>query len=59
MADDKRKGNLLAFIVIGSGIVTIGISIRNWGLMGAGLVFIIIGVVSVVSARKGEGGRED
>jgi hypothetical protein len=42
----------VAFIIIGLGMVTVGISTETWGLMGAGVVFIVIGAVSVVQSRR-------
>jgi predicted benzoate:H+ symporter BenE len=60
MARSKRKPNLIAFIVIGCGLVAVGISTENWGLLGAGVLFIIIGVASVVKAkREGEADNSD
>jgi len=58
MGEQKRKGNLTAFIVIGLGLVAVGIATENYGLMGAGVLFIIIGVTDVVKKRKG-GGESD
>ena len=52
MAEKKRKPNLIAFIIIGAGMVAVGISTDNWGLLGGGVVFIIIGAASVVKARR-------
>ena len=52
MAKKKRKPNLIAFIVIGAGMVAVGISTDNWGLLGGGVVFIIIGAASVVQAKQ-------
>ncbi len=60
MAEKKRKPNLIAFIVIGAGMVAVGISTDNWGLLGGGVVFIIIGAASVVKAkREGETDNSD
>lgn len=52
MAKRKRKPNLVAFIAIGGGLVAVGISTDNWGLLGAGVLFIIIGAASAVKARR-------
>jgi predicted benzoate:H+ symporter BenE len=52
MPKRKRKPNLVAFIAIGAGMVAVGISTDNWGLLGGGVVFIIIGAASVVKARR-------
>jgi predicted benzoate:H+ symporter BenE len=52
MAEKKRKPNLIAFIIIGAGMVAVGISTDNWGLLGGGVVFIIIGAASVVKAKR-------
>jgi hypothetical protein len=52
MSESKRRPSLVAFIIIGLGMVTVGISTETWGLMGAGVVFIVIGAVSVVQSRR-------
>jgi predicted benzoate:H+ symporter BenE len=52
MAKRKRTPNLVAFIAIGCGLVAVGISTDNWGLLGGGVLFIIIGAASVVKARR-------
>ena len=52
MAERKRKPNLVAFIAIGGGLVAVGIATDNWGLLGAGVLFIIIGAASVVKTRR-------
>ncbi|MCK4410453.1 MAG: hypothetical protein KAW67_10215 [Candidatus Eisenbacteria sp.] len=52
VAKGKRKPNLIAFIAIGCGLVAVGISTDNWGLLGAGVLFIIIGAASVVKATR-------
>ena len=52
MAERKRAPNLVAFIAIGGGLVAVGISTSNWGLLGAGMLFIIIGAASVVKAKQ-------
>ena len=60
MTKKKRKPNLVAFIVIGCGLVAVGISTDNVGLLGAGVLFIIIGAASVVKAkREGKGNNSD
>lgn len=57
MAAEKRKPNLTGLLVIGCGLVAVGIATKNYGLMGAGVLFIIIGAAAVVRKRKG--GSED
>ena len=57
MAEGKRKPNLIAFIVIGSGMIVVGISTEVWGLALGGVVFVIIGAADVVQKRRG--GRKD
>ncbi len=52
MAGRKRKPNLVAFIAIGGGLVAVGISTDNWGLLGAGVLFIIVGAASAVKSRR-------
>ena len=52
MVKRKRAPNLVAFIVIGCGLVVVGISTDNWGLLGGGVLFIIIGAASVVKAKR-------
>ena len=52
MAGRKRKRNLVAFIAIGGGLVAVGISTDNWGLLGAGVLFIIVGAASAVKSRR-------
>ncbi|MEA3409015.1 MAG: hypothetical protein U9Q95_01565 [Candidatus Eisenbacteria bacterium] len=52
MAKRKRAPNLVGFIVIGAGVVAVGISTDNVGLLGAGVVFIIIGAASAVKAKR-------
>ena len=52
MAKKKRTPNLVAFIAIGGGLVAVGISTDNWGLLGAGVLFIIIGAASAVKTRR-------
>ena len=58
MAEVKRKPNLVGLLVIGCGLVAVGIATENYGLMGAGVLFIIIGAADVVRKRRG-GGEED
>jgi predicted benzoate:H+ symporter BenE len=57
MAGEKRRPNLIAFIVIGCGMIAVGISTEVWGLMLGGVVFVIIGAADVVKKRRAE--RED
>jgi hypothetical protein len=52
MSESGRRPSLVAFIIIGLGMVTVGISTETWGLMGAGMLFILIGAVSVVQSRR-------
>ena len=52
MVKSKRAPNLVAFIVIGCGLVAVGISTDNVGLLGAGVLFIIIGAASVVKDKR-------
>ena len=52
MPKRKRAPNLVAFIAIGCGLVAVGISTDNGGLLGAGVLFIIIGAASVVKAKR-------
>jgi len=52
MAGKKRKPHLIALIPIGCGLVAVGIATDNWGLLGGGVVFIIIGAAGVVQAKK-------
>jgi hypothetical protein len=55
MPKRKRTPNLIAFIAIGCGLVAVGISTDNGGLLGAGVLFIIIGIASVVKAKQKRG----
>ena len=57
MRGRRRKGALVAFVAVGCGLVAVGISTKNGGLMGAGVVFIIIGAADAVRRRKS--GDED
>ena len=59
MPKKVKEGGLAAFIVIGAGMVVVGIATEVWGLMFGGLTFIIIGVASIVGARKRESETED
>ena len=59
MAGKVKEGGLAAFIVIGAGMVVVGIATETWGLMFGGLTFIIIGVASIVGARRSDAGGED
>ncbi len=52
MTKKKRKPNLIGLIVIGCGLVAVGISTDNVGLLGAGVLFIIIGAAGAVKARR-------
>ena len=58
MAEVKRKPNMVGLLVIGCGLVAVGIATENYGLIGAGGLFIIIGAADVVRKRRG-GGEED
>ena len=57
MAEEKGRPNLIAFIVIGCGMIAVGISTEVWGLMLGGVVFVIIGAADVVKKRRS--GAED
>jgi hypothetical protein len=59
LSESKRRPSLVAFIIIGLGMVTVGISTETWGLMGAGMLFIIIGAVSVVQSRREQNAADD
>jgi len=59
VARKNKEGALAAFIVIGSGVVVVGIATEVWGLIFAGLTFIIIGVASIVGSRKPGGDKEN
>ena len=48
---EKKTPSLIGFIVIGSGVTVVGLATENYGLMGAGVVFIIIGVADVMRSR--------
>ncbi len=52
MVGSKRRRNLVAFIAIGCGLVAVGISTDNSGLLWGGVAFIIIGAASVVKAKR-------
>ena len=52
MTKKKRKPNLVGLIVIGCGLVAVGISTGNVGLLGAGGLFIIIGAAGAVKAKQ-------
>ena len=52
MTGTKRRPNLVALIVIGCGLVAVGISTDNGGLMGAGVLFIIAGAAGAVQAKR-------
>lgn len=52
MVRRKRTPSLIAFIAIGGGLIAVGISTDNGGLLGAGVLFIIIGAASVVKAKR-------
>jgi len=52
MPSGKRKAGLAGFIVIGCGLVAVGISTENYGLMSGGVVFILIGAAAVIRSRK-------
>jgi len=54
MPRGRRKAGLAGFIVIGCGLVAVGISTKNYGLMSAGVVFILIGAADVIRSRKSE-----
>jgi Na+-driven multidrug efflux pump len=59
MPGRAKEGGLAAFIVIGSGVAVVGMATKVWGLVFAGLTFIIIGVASIVGARKLQSDKED
>ncbi len=60
MARRKRTPNLVAFIAIGAGLVTVGISTDNDSLIWPGVFFIIVGVATVVKAkREGKASNSD
>jgi hypothetical protein len=48
----KRKPNLRGLIVIGCGLVAVGISTDNGGILWGGIAFIVIGAASVVKDRR-------
>jgi membrane-bound ClpP family serine protease len=52
MTKKNRKPNLIGLIVIGCGLVAVGISTDNVGLLGAGVLFIIIGAASAVKTKR-------
>ena len=51
MAETKRRANLIGLLPIGFGLIAVGIATRNYGLMGAGVVFAIIGGFGVKQYR--------
>lgn len=59
MSEPKRRPNLVAFIIIGLGMVTVGISTETWGLTGGGILFIMVGAASVVKSRREDRADED
>lgn len=59
MANDTRRPSLVAFIIIGVGMVVVGLSTDVMGLTGGGIVFIIIGVASVLASRQDDTSEPD
>jgi hypothetical protein len=59
MSRGRRRANLVGFVAIGGGLVAVGIATRNWGLLGAGVLFIIIGAADAVRARERDDDQED
>jgi len=59
MPGSAKDGGIVAFIIIGMGMVVIGITSEVSGLIFGGLTFIIIGAASVLRARKREEDKED
>ena len=51
--DDKKRSRKVAFIPIGIALMVIGMN-NNPGLIGAGIVFLIIGMSAVVRSRKAQ-----
>lgn len=52
MAKRKRAPSFVALIAIGCGLVAVGISTDNGGLLGAGVLFIIAGAAGIVKAKR-------
>jgi membrane-bound ClpP family serine protease len=48
----KRKPNLVGLIVIGCGLIAVGISTDNGGILAGGIAFVVIGAASVVKDRR-------
>ncbi len=46
MKQAKQKPNYQAFLVLGLALLAIGIATANPGLLGAGVVFLLIGLVN-------------
>jgi len=59
MIGKKERPRLMALVVIGIALVAVGISTGNGGILGAGIVFIIIGAAAGVRARRAESSRDD
>ncbi len=54
MSEKKRGPALIAFIPIGFALIVIAITTENYGFLGAGVLFVGIGAVSVARSRKNE-----
>ena len=52
MVRRKRTPNLIAFIAIGAALVAVGVSTDNNGLLVAGVLFVVVGVATVVKAKQ-------
>lgn len=59
MIGKKERPRLMALVVIGIALVTVGVSTGNGGILSAGIVFIIIGGVAGVRARRAQSSRDD
>ena len=54
MGAGRNRPNLSGFIVIGCGLIAVAIATGTWGLAFGGATFIVIGVASVLGARKAD-----
>ncbi len=55
MARRKRTPNLIAFIAIGAALVAVGVSTESNGLLVAGVLFVVVGVATLVKVKQERG----
>lgn len=57
MKNLKKNPQNAGFLVLGMALLVVGISVDNMGLIAAGIVFVILGIVAPI--RKPEKGEQE